>query len=112
MASRSSGIAATSIASAASVSRRIRSSSRTPSITVASGHDVGSTEATRTSAHGVDGVSEAAEWVEYAERFGADAGRIARVVFFSTVGAFVTFTAVVAWVDAAGIAAPLAPGAR
>ena len=47
-----------------------------------------------------------------AERFGADAGRIARVVFFSTVGAFVTFTAVVAWVDAAGIAAPLAPGAR
>ena len=47
-----------------------------------------------------------------AERFGADAGRIARVVFFSTVGAFVTFTAVVAWVDAAGIAAALPPGAR
>ena len=47
-----------------------------------------------------------------AERFGADAGRIARVVFFSTAGAFVTFTAVVAWVDAAGIAAALPPGAR
>ena len=39
-----------------------------------------------------------------AERSHADAGRIARVVFFSTVGAFVTFTAVAAWIGAAGVA--------
>lgn len=35
-----------------------------------------------------------------AERFQADAGRLARVVLVSTVGAFATFTAIVAWVDA------------
>lgn len=35
-----------------------------------------------------------------AERFKADAGRLARVVLFSTVVAFASFTATVAWVDA------------
>ena len=35
-----------------------------------------------------------------AERFQADAGRLARAVLFSTVGAFATFTAAVAWLDA------------
>ena len=35
-----------------------------------------------------------------AERFKADAGRLARVVLFSTMAAFATFTATVAWVDA------------
>ncbi len=35
-----------------------------------------------------------------AERYRADAGRIARVVLLSTVGAFASFTAAVAWVDA------------
>ena len=29
-----------------------------------------------------------------------DAGRLARAVLFSTVGAFVSFTAAVAWIDA------------
>ncbi len=35
-----------------------------------------------------------------AERFHADAGRIARVVLFSTVGAFVTFTVMATWMGA------------
>ena len=35
-----------------------------------------------------------------AERFGADAGRLARVVLVSTVCAFGSFTAAVAWIDA------------
>ena len=35
-----------------------------------------------------------------AERFGADAGRLARVVLVSTVGAFASFTAAVAWLGA------------
>lgn len=38
-----------------------------------------------------------------AERFRADSGRIARVVLLSTVGAFASFTAVVAWVAAPGL---------
>jgi predicted permease len=44
-----------------------------------------------------------------AERFGADAGRIARVVFFSTVGAFVSFTAAVTCPGAAGAAVAVLP---
>ena len=43
-----------------------------------------------------------------AERFGADAGRLARVVLVSTVCAFGSFTLAVAWIDAK---APVAPGA-
>ncbi len=43
-----------------------------------------------------------------AARFGADANRLARVVFISTVGAFASFTAVVAWVDATAAATPAA----
>ena len=34
-----------------------------------------------------------------AERFGADAGRLARVVLISTVCAFGSFSAAVAWID-------------
>lgn len=33
-----------------------------------------------------------------AERFDADAGRLARVVLFATVGAFASFNAAVAWI--------------
>jgi malonate transporter and related proteins len=40
-----------------------------------------------------------------AERFGADATRLARVVLVSTVLAFASFTAAVAWVGAPGAAA-------
>jgi malonate transporter and related proteins len=40
-----------------------------------------------------------------AERFQADAGRLARAVLFSTVGAFASFTAAVAWLDAPARAA-------
>jgi malonate transporter and related proteins len=43
-----------------------------------------------------------------AERYRADPGRIARVVLFSTIGAFACFTLAVAWVDAPG----LMPGGR
>lgn len=39
-----------------------------------------------------------------AERFRADAGALARVVLVSTVGAFASFTAAVAWVDAQAVA--------
>lgn len=45
-----------------------------------------------------------------AERFRADPGRLARAVLVSTVGAFASFTAAVAWVDAAGAARVQAHG--
>ena len=44
-----------------------------------------------------------------AERFGADAGRLTRVVLVSTVCAFGSFTAAVKWIDASAPAPPHTP---